>query len=525
MKKVETVAGKATKNSYYSMLASGWYLGSRFLLTPFILHYLTLAEYGLWSLCFVVISFLALTSTGLETTYIKYVAEFHARQEVERANRLLSTGLLLTCIASVVLMTGMWLGMGLLLDILKIEPELRGMAGLLFMGTGLVFMLDISFNCFGRALDGMQHMVLTAKVRLVTSFLELLLIVVFLLAGFGVSGMMVAFLVRYLLAIVINMFFAYRLVPGLAIRLRYCDQPSLKLLLSYGGKMQLLAVIGIFMSTFDRLIITRMLGLAATGIYEIGRKMPFTGARIPSDISGVVMPLLSQLQSQGDMSQARSLFVDSSRYMGMLTAILFTYLMAVAPWAIQVWLGDGYQEAVAVMYVVSAGKLIHLLTGASSAAARGFARLSWEIRYSVVNVVLCLVMTPPLAYSLGLVGAAIGVAGSTAIASCYFIVLTNRFFSISLMEYIRQILHPVLVCGFSGAMLFMALTWLLSTAAYGRFWLACILFGAGLVQVVVSLVLLLATGGVRVGEKAWVQQKLMRIIGAKVVDASRGGNR
>jgi O-antigen/teichoic acid export membrane protein len=520
MKKGGSVAAKATRNSLYSMLANGWYLLSRFLLTPFILHHLTLAEYGLWSLCFVVISFLALTSTGIEATYIKYVAEFHARQEIERVNRLLSTGLLLTCLLSLLLLTGLWLGMGLILDLMKIEPELRRMAGMLFMGTGLVFMLDISFNCFGRALDGMQYMALTAKVRMFTSFLELILIVAFLLAGFGVHGMMLAFLARYLLAILINMLFAYRLVPGLSIAPRYCDLPSLKLLVSYGGKMQVLGLFGMFMSTFDRLVITRMLGLAATGMYEIGRKIPFTGARLPSDISGAVMPALSQLQGQNDMSQARTLFLDASRYMAILTAILFTYFMAVAPWAIQAWLGEGYQQAVAVMYVVSAGKLVHLLTGASSAAARGLARLDWEMRYSIINVLLCVLMIPPLAYSLGLLGAALGVAGSTAIASCYFIVTTNRYFAVSLSAYTRQVLHPILACLLSGFVLFVMLTNYVPLTGYPRFWLICILAGAGGGYFVLAAFLLWATGGVRANEKKSLRQKLSRVMGQKVADVS-----
>lgn len=506
-----SIAKRAAGNSLYSMLASGWYLLSRFLLTPFILHYLSMAEYGLWSLCFVVMSFLAMTSMGFEGAYVKYVAEFHAGEKMHRINALMSTGLFLSIVLAIILLVILWLGMEPLLKLLDIEQGLRRTAAFVFMGTGLVFMLDISLNCFGRALDGMQYIALTAKVRLISSFLELILIVVFLLAGFGVYGMMWAFFIRYLLTILINMGFAFKLIPGLRISLGYCDRQSLKLFISYGGRMQLLGFIGIFMSTYDRLIITRVLGLAATGMYEVGRKIPFTGARIPAEISGAVMPALSHLQGKDDPEQARELFLSASRYMGMLSALLFCYLFAVAPQAIYVWLGPGYEEAVSVMHVVAAGVLVNLLTGASSAAAKGLGRLDWEIRYAVLNLVLCIVMTPLLSLWLGLMGAALGVAGSTAVASVYFISITNRFFTISATEYFRQILHPVVASVLAGAMLFYLLP--LSVAEDpGRIRLTFLLAVAGILYLVLSALFLWVSNGLDGGEKLWLRQCFQKIV-------------
>lgn len=497
--------GKTTaRNSIYSIVANTWYLLSRFLLTPFILHYLPLAEYGLWTLCFVVISFLALTSIGLESTYIKYVAEFHAREQTERINRLLSTGLFLTCGLAICILLTMWIAMPMILDMLRIEPELFQKASFVFMGTGLIFMLDISLSCFARVLDGLQHMALTAKVKLLTSFLEVVLIVLFLYAGLGVYGMMGAFLIRYMLAIALNMTFAFKLMPGLKIRLHYFDKPSCRLLVAYGGKMQILGFIGIFMSTFDKIIITRFLGLAFTGIYEIGRKMPASGARIPSEISAALMPALSFLQGKDDMDEARMLFLSASRYMALLSAPLFTYLLVVAPYAIYIWLGSGYENATVVMYIISAGVLVNLLTGAGSAAAKGFNRLDWELKYGILNLFLCLLMTPVMAIWFGLAGAAGGVAGSTAIASVYFIWLTNRFFNIPLILYYRQILQPVLVSVVSACVLAYLLPLFVTVGITGRIAAIPVVIGAGVLHLFTSGVLLTVSGGILAAEKEWL---------------------
>jgi O-antigen/teichoic acid export membrane protein len=501
--------GKTTaRNSIYSIIANTWYLLSRFLLTPFILHYLPLAEYGLWTLCFVVISFLALTSIGLEGTYIKYVAEFHARGENDKINRLLSTGLLLTFGLASFIMLVMWLAMPLILEMLKIETSLHQKASFVFMGTGLVFMLDISLSCFGRMLDGLQLMTLTAKVKLFTSFVELALIVIFLLLGWGIYGMMGAFLIRYILAIAFNMGFAFKMMPGLKVSVHYFDKPSCRLLISYGGKMQILGFIGIFMSTFDKIIITRLLGLAFTGMYEIGRKMPATGARIPTEISRALMPALSYLQGKKDMDEARMLFMSASRYMAMLSAPLFTYLFVAAPYAIYVWLGTGYENATVVMCIISAGVMVNLLTGAGSAAAKGFNRLDWELKYGVLNLLLCLLMTPVLAVWFGLAGAAGGVAGSTAIASVYFIWLTNRFFHISLIQYYKQIFQPVLVSIASAIALAYMLPLFITVGTTSRFTAIFVLIGAGAGHLLLSVVLLVVTRGILSPEKEWLARRM-----------------
>lgn len=504
--------GKTTaRNSVYSMIANGFYLLSRFLLTPFILKYLSIEDYGLWSLCFVIISFLALTNIGLEGTYIKYVAEFHARQETDKINKLLSTGLLFTAVVSLLIVFGIWAGMPQILDMLRIDTDLHDKATFVFMATGLIFMLDVSLSCFGRVLDGLQRLDLTARVKLFTSIVELVLIVILLLSGFGIYGMVYAFLIRYLLAISINVRLAFKHLPGLKVSLHALDMFSLKLLASYGGKMQVLGCIGIFMSTFDKVIITRMLGLSYTGMYEIGRKIPATAARIPTEISGAMMPALSHLHGTSDMSQARMLFLDASRYMSMLSAGLFNFLFVSAPYAIYVWLGNGYEAGTAVMYIISAGTLVHLHTGTSSATARGINRLDWELKYGVLNLILCLILTPVLAASYGLAGAAGGVALSTGIASVYFIWLTNRFFKINLSEYIRKVLHPLVVSFLSTAALYNLLPLFITVGTTQRFKATVILICAGVLHLFFTFILLLITGGLLSGERTWLVNRVSTI--------------
>jgi O-antigen/teichoic acid export membrane protein len=501
---------KATRNSLYSMAVNLWYLLSRFLLTPLILNYISLSEYGLWSLCFVVMSFLALSSMGLETTYIKYVAQFHAENRLTAINQLLSTGLLITSCFALVTMIVLWQGLPLLLSLLKIPAELTDKAYFVFMGTGLIFMLDISLNCFARALDGYQYLALTARIRFWSSLVELMLIVPLLMTGFGIYGLMTAFFLRYLLVILVNIIYAYKLIPDLHLSPHLVNRSSLKILLSYGSRMQLLSTINILIATFDRLIITSFLGLAANGLYEIGRKIPNKGARIPTEISGAIMPALSHLQGSRDMIGARVLFLNGSRYMAMLSAPLFCFFAAVAPQAIFIWLGTGYEGAATIMQIISLATIIHLLTGASSALARGLDRLDWELKYACFNLILCVIFTPLLAWLFGLVGSAAAVSIAITCSSCYFISMTHKFFNISLTEYKHAVLTPLLLSLISGIALHFCLP-VVTAGTQGRGVMLLILILAGIGYFTLFSTLLLFCGNLTELEKTWLQDRFKKI--------------
>lgn len=499
------IGERATRNSLYSMGVNSWYLLSRFLLTPVILHYLPLKEYGLWSLCFVVMSFLALGSIGIEATYIKYVARFHARGETERTNRLLSTGLFMTCGFASLVLAALWVGLPHIFTVLKIEPALVPKATVVFMATGVIFMLDITFNCFARALDGYQYLELTAKIRFWSSCMELVLIVVFLLLGFGIYGLTAAFLIRYLMAILVNVVYAYKHIPRLKISPAFIEMPSLKILLTYGGKMQLLSLMGILLATIDRLIITSLLGLAATGLYEIGKKIPNKGGRIPSEISGALMPALSHLQAKDDMGSARNIFLLGSRYMAMLSAPLFTFFALSAPYAIYVWLGQGYGGAVSVMVIISAAAMVHLLTGPSSALARGIGRLDWELKCTALNILLSLIFTPLGAVFFGLAGAAAGVSAGNVLSSLYFLSKTHGFLKLSFAEYCHKVLHPVILSVVSACCLSFVLPHLFSFSE-NRIIMMVLLAAVGVIHLCFSAFLLALTGGVTAEEKVWLKK-------------------
>lgn len=81
----ENIARTISRNSLFTIVYNVWYLGTRLVLTPLILSYITIEEYGLWAYCFVVLSYLGLTAFGFNNTYIRYAADYRSRGRMTRS--------------------------------------------------------------------------------------------------------------------------------------------------------------------------------------------------------------------------------------------------------------------------------------------------------------------------------------------------------------------------------------------------------------------------------------------------------
>lgn len=308
---------KMSKGAVAGMAANAVYLASRLALTPFILAYVSLAHFGLWSVCFIILSYAGLSAFGVNNAYIKYVAEHHAKDEQGKINSLLSTGLLVMGLLSAGIFFAIYAGAPFLLDQFDIAPDLRTLAGFLIVGASLAFLVDTWIGAFKSLLEGLQEIALVKTVWLVTSMLEVLLVVLFLLLGLGIKGVFYAYFIKTLLEVFTHAVLAFRRMPGLKISPFLFDKESLSALFVFGGKVQLLGFLGLFLSTFDRIVTTAVLGLEATGLFEVGRKLPFTARNITSAAFAPFLPAASALEGWWEESPLLSTRQKLHKYGGL----------------------------------------------------------------------------------------------------------------------------------------------------------------------------------------------------------------
>lgn len=325
------IGRKVAKNSIAGMGAVGIYFLSRLALTPFILHYVDLAEFGLWSMCFVILSYAGLGAIGVNGAYIKFTAEYQSRNDQASIGSLLSTGILCMTLFCLLFYGVLYLVLPYILKGFHVSSELMPIASFMILGTALAFCLDFTLGGFRATLEGLQEIALSKSVNVSASLFEVAMVVVFLPLGFGIKGLLYAYIIKTLAEMVTCTGLVFKKLPGLKLRPRLINKQAFKDLFVFGSKVQLLGALAIFLGSLDRIAITALLGLKATGLFEVGRKFPFTGRNISRAAFGPLLPAASYMGGTWERGDRMSVSGRAGKYMGL---VLGSAAVAVLPGAI-----------------------------------------------------------------------------------------------------------------------------------------------------------------------------------------------
>jgi len=497
----------------FTLFAKTLYLLTRVALPPLILAHVTLAEYGMWSIAFIVISYLGLTATGFASVYIRSGALAHQRNDVEQLSRLISTGILVLSGVSLVLFVSLWLGMPWVMDMLNVKPDQRATAQLLVLGSCGVFLLDMSLGAYAYLLHGLGRIRQEQSIWVVAYLVEMVAVLLLLWGGWGIASLLWAFVVRYMVSISSAAWLVHRSLPGLRLHWSGFDRGVLKEFMGYGSLVQASSLLANALHSAERVLAGLFLGAQAAALFDLGNKLPSTATSIPSAVSSVAMPAAARSQGRTEVCE---LYLRSTRMTGLLTAFPMPFLALFALPLCQLWLGQRTEVLLvaAIMSVLSMSCHVHILTGPGSAILRGTGSASNEFIYHGLRIGWLSVCVAGVWWAQRLDAAmlanAVAVAGVGA-ALCYLL-WNHRHLSGSFGGFASQVMWPALA-GYPVALLLWpvgALLW--PAGGSGRWSWVGPLAVVGLAYAVL-LALTLYITVLSPSEKAWLKTRLARWLG------------
>ncbi len=328
-------------NSIAAMAATMAYLVARLFLAPFVLTHISLAEFGLWSLCFVVLSYGAFGAFGVNNAYIRYTARFHARGKTDMVGGLLSTGTLCMFAFLCVFMLLLFFLSPLILERFNTPPSLMDTARFMLLGTAGAFCLDLLLGGFRSVLEGVEEIALVKKIYTGAALLEILCILFFLHMGAGVKGMLYAYMVRVAVDSGGCIYQAFKKLPGLRVAPSLFHSGFFHMLFVFGGKVQVTGIVALLLSTLDRVIISSFMGLGAAGMFELGRKFPFTAKSVSGSGFGAFLPASAAMEPRWEEKKGpsgRERAVTHGGVVLLATLLGLLPLMPVSGWG----MGIGY---------------------------------------------------------------------------------------------------------------------------------------------------------------------------------------
>src|ERR1700730_13647538 len=155
MRKFEKTQILKNVGSSWSALATNVLVG--IFLSPFILHRLGAAAYGILVLTFSVPVYYGLFDLGIPSSIIRYVSKYTATGDREKLTQFISTALFsYICIGRVTLALTVCL-ISSAEHLFKIPPEMHSQSLLLLLMVGASVSLGFPLGVFGGMLEGLQR--------------------------------------------------------------------------------------------------------------------------------------------------------------------------------------------------------------------------------------------------------------------------------------------------------------------------------------------------------------------------------
>src|SRR5277367_1157927 len=153
---------KIEKRQIFRNVASSWFsLGVNILigvfLSPFIVHRLGDAAFGIWVLIFSVTGYYGLFDLGIRSSVVRFVAKYHAIDDSQNLAEVINTSLFAYSAVGAVAMLLTIAGFFYVDYLFKIPPELHSSARWVFLTVGTSVAVEFPMGVFGGALEGLQR--------------------------------------------------------------------------------------------------------------------------------------------------------------------------------------------------------------------------------------------------------------------------------------------------------------------------------------------------------------------------------
>lgn len=444
--KDSAIRGKVLLNTISNILGKVTTLGVWFFLTPFILSRLGPSTYGLWILISSIVAYGSLLDFGITNAVAKYVAEYHARGQLEQVRELVATALwLYSALGAIAISLSITLAL-FFPALFELSPDERSVAVWLMVVSGLSVGISLPCTTAYSVLRGLQRFDVINVISITGTLLFAFGTVVALLLNWGVLGLVAVNIPITLVMQLPMLWFIRRTAPGLQFGWRGGNRQKVRTVTWFSSALFVINVAGQLQSKTDEIVIGAFMPIASVTPYSIARRLSEIPQMITDQFMKVIMPLASQLHAENDHVRLRSLYLTSTR----LTLVIFIPigcgLVILARPFLTIWVGPAYSNYAYLVLILTSASLIDTSQWPGSSVLQGMSRHRVLAIMSLGSALANLGLSIVWVRSFGLVGVALGTLIPTSVESlCFVLPYAMRVNGVNFRTAISEMFLPALV--------------------------------------------------------------------------------
>ncbi|MDP2939663.1 MAG: flippase [Candidatus Omnitrophota bacterium] len=443
----QDILHKVIRNTVFNIIGRFWNVLITFFLTPYIIKHIGIERYGVFALVGVLTGYFGLLDLGVGYSFVKYIAEFYAKKDYNKINKVTNTGFAFYSIFAVIIIVLAFLNIKILLAIFKIPAPLQKEVSFVFLLAVVIFGLLNVFSSFFAIQKGLQRLDVTNKIEIAISIPKFLGTIFFLKNGLGLPGLMINNAIVFLIASIINFAAVFKLLPQLKFNPFLSSWQTFKTLFGFGFKIQISRFAGLFHFQMDKFLLAYFLNVSLVAFYSIASEVASRLMELPMMLITVIQPAASELDAKSEKKGLVELYYRSMKYVVLLAlpATLLTILLA-KPF-ISLWLGKGYEKAILTLQLLVIAYFINVLTGPGFCILNGIGKPEYAMRSSILAMVLNALLSIILVIKIGYFGVVFGTISALTIAAIYFLFLFYKVSHIPFLNSLTQVFLKPLTLG------------------------------------------------------------------------------
>lgn len=417
-------------------------------LSPFILHRLGDAAFGIWVLIFSITGYYGLFDLGIRSSIVRYVSKFTATKEQEALARLINTSLFsYTCVGVLTLL--ITLAGSFYIDLIfRIPAEFHATARWLFLMVGTSVALGFPLGVFGGILEGLQRFYVLNWTNLASTLVRAALIVHFLNRGHGLLTIALITISLPMLTALIRGVIVLRFL-SIPFGLRYVDRSAFREMVNYSGVTFMIIVSGQLRFRTDEIVIGTFISSAAITYFNIGARIVDYAGQVVHGLAQIFIPMSSQSEATGNMERLRKIFIAGNRFCAFTIFPICAILIILGKSVIEAWVGGKYvAQSYPVLLIMLIPSTLMLAQAASGRILFGMGRHRTLAIVTLVEGVANLILSILLVRPYGIVGDAVGTAIPLTCTMVFFMPFhLCRQLGIRVRAFLRQAyLLPLMLC-------------------------------------------------------------------------------
>ncbi|MCU4925075.1 flippase [Halobacteria archaeon AArc-dxtr1] len=383
-----------------------------FAVVMLITRFVSPSVYGLWTLATSVILFMQVfASLGLPMAIDYFVPQYLDREEHGKAKGVIVQVTAAVLVTSSIVALALAVSAPVISEFFR-EPSMQ--IALLFLSVTLP-MLAI-YNVLLKSFYSIKKLQYRVVMRdLVRPIVRFLVTAAFLLAGFGLLGLIAGYVVGLFVAITVGaIVFTYKAWDVVSATLEYVAPTPL---VTYAVPLAMTSVVFVLMGHVDYFVLGFFLNAEDVGIYRVGYMLGSGLMIIFNSLAPVFKPLIAETRDDPELVTDR--FRVSARWIAGITLPIAITLALGASSYLAVLYTPQYSEASTVVALLAAAFLFNVTVGGPDGTllqGLGYSRLVFANTLVLFgsNLLVSFALVPVL----GMEGAAIGSATALFLVGC-----------------------------------------------------------------------------------------------------------